>query len=344
MTKPTTGTDRRAFLQSLMFAGAAVGASSVLTTSPAKAQVPAAEKARAPGRLHGLFPIAFTPVDANDKIDMDALAGQVKFCQRGGVPGIAWPQIASGWTVLSESERMAGAEAMLDAGKGGKTAVAIGLQSPDWAAVQRYAKHAEEHGAGAVLCIPPSEITDDAGLLTYYQRVGGLTSKPLIVQAVGNFSIDLLVKIYETVPTARYVKDESGEPLDRAQEIIRRTNGDMGVWSGRGVATMVTEMERGFTGHCPYVSLADVYQSAYELWHAGKKPEAFQRFGAIQACNTLFSQSTPEALIARGVFKPGTRTRVAGQAAGANTRRMPAGTPDEIKRILDTYMKPYLRA
>ena len=338
MTNTNTGTDRRAFMQSLLMTGAAAG---LAGTAGSALAAPPKNK----NRLHGLYPIAFTPVGPDDKIDLDGLASQVKFCQRGRVHGIAWPQIASGWSVLSEAERMAGAEVMLDAAKGGKTKVLIGVQSPDWAAVERYTRHADQHGADAIICIPPANLTDEGELLTYYQRVGALTSRQLMIQAVGSMSIDLLVKIYETVPTARSVKDESGEPIDRVQELVRRTNDDMMVFSGRGVSTMITEMERGFRGHCPYVSLSDIYAEAYDLYHAGRKRDAYLRFGAIQAANTLFSQSTPDVLIARGVFKPGTRTRSnAPQAQGANTRRMPAGSPEEIRRILDTYLKPYLRA
>jgi dihydrodipicolinate synthase/N-acetylneuraminate lyase len=219
MTRPTTGTDRRAFLQSLFVAGAAIGVAGAGGSAFAAGPAPA-------GRLHGLFPIAFTPVSADDKVDLEGLAGQVKFCQRGGVHGIAWPQIASGWSALSEAERISGAEAMLAAGKGGKTKVLIGVQSPDWAMVQRLARHADQNGADAILCIPP-DITDEGELLTYYQRVGALTSRPLVIQAVGKMSVDLLVKMYETIPNARYVKDEAGEPLDDVEELVRRTNGGM---------------------------------------------------------------------------------------------------------------------
>ena len=294
----------------------------------------------------GLFPIGFTPVNADDKIDYDGLARQVTFLQRGKVPGIAWPQIASGWTVLSEPERMAGAEALVAAAKGGRTAVVIGVQSPDFAAVTRYARHAEKIGADAIICIPPANVSDEAALLDYYQRVGKLTHLPLFAQAIGKMSVDLLVKMYETVPTMRYVKDESGEPLERVTELRKRTNNQLQVFSGRGVRTMITEMERGVIGHCPYVSIADVYQSAWEAWHSGDKAGAFARFGAIEAASVMFSQNSPDVLIARGVFKPGTRARIAAPAQGATPagRYVPADTPQEIARVLKDYMGPYLRA
>lgn len=294
----------------------------------------------------GLFPIGSTPVDGNDKIDFDQLANQVTFLRRGRVPGLAWPQIASGWTVLTEQERLQGAEALVSAARGGKTAVVIGVQSPEFAAVGRYAAHAERIGADALICIPPPDITDEKALLNYYQKIGRMTALPLFVQAVGAMSVGLLVEMYNTIPTMRYVKDESGEPLERVKELVGLTGGGINDFSGRGANTMITEMERGFVGACPFVSLSDVYQGCWEAWHAGNHARAFEIFGAIQAANTMFSQSSVDALIARGVFKLGTKLRAAPTAAGGSlsSRYMPARTPDEIRRVLHEYLQPYLRA
>ena len=294
----------------------------------------------------GLFPIGSTPVDAADKIKYDELANQVTFLRKARVPGIAWPQIASGWTVLTEPERVQGAEVMAAAAKGGDTALIVGVQSPDIAAVERYARHAEKIGANGIICIPPTSPTDGPGLLAYYQQVGKMTGLPLFVQAIGTMSVDLLVEMYETIPTMRYVKDESGEPVERVTELLRRTEGKVSDFSGRGANTLITEMERGFVGACPYVSLADVYQASWEAWHAGDHARAFQVFGAIQASNTMFSQSGVEAMIARGVFKPGTRLRAAPPAPGGSApgRYFPARTAQEIRRVMDAYLKPYMRA
>jgi dihydrodipicolinate synthase/N-acetylneuraminate lyase len=324
---------RRVLLQGMALGAAAIALPGALL------QAAGADK-----RFRGLFPIGATPVDASDKVDFAQLGGQVTFLRRARVPGIAWPQIASGWTVLSEAERLQGAEALVAAAKGGETAVVIGVQSPDLAAVKRYAAHAGRIGADAIICIPPETVTDEAALLAYYQQVGKLTHLPLFVQAVGKMSVDLLVRMYETIPTMRYVKDESGEPLERVQELLKRTKGEVADFSGRGANTLVTEMERGFIGACPFMSLPDVYQGAWEAWEAGDKAKAFQIFGAIQAANTMFSQSAVETMIARGLFTPGTTLRAAPAAAGASTGRyLPARSVEEIRRVLDTYLRPYLR-
>jgi dihydrodipicolinate synthase/N-acetylneuraminate lyase len=326
--------DRRQFLGAMSLAAAAL-------TVPTLIRARAAAK-----RLAGVFPIGFTPVNAQNEIDFDGLAAQVQFCRRGGVHGFAWPQIASGWTTLSEQERMQGAEALTSAARGGPTAIVIGVQSrtADFAETDRYATHAQKIGADAIICIPPPGVSAPADLLSYYQRLGKATSLPLFVQTGGDFSVDLVVEMFNTVPTCRYVKDEAGDPLERVSEIRKRTNDELKCFSGRGVATMITEMERGFVGHCPFVSLADVYASAYDLYHAGKVREAFDQFGRIQAASSMFAQNDVNVLIARGVFKAGTTTRVAPPAPGADTQRRKVSTPDDIRRELDTYMKSDLRA
>jgi 4-hydroxy-tetrahydrodipicolinate synthase len=320
---------------------------SALAATAAVAALPVRLRAKAPDkRLAGVFPIAFTPVNAQDQVDYDGLASQVEFCRRGGVQGLAWPQIASGWTTLTEEERMHGAQALTSAARGGSTAIVIGVQSrsADFAETERYAKQAEKLGADAVICIAPPGVAPGPDLLAYYQRLGKVTALPIFVQTGGDFSVDLVVEMFNTIPTCRYVKDEAGDPLERVAEIRKRTNDQLNCFSGKGVATMMTEMERGFVGHCPFVSLADMYASAYDSFHSGKVREAFDQFGRIEAASSMFAQSDINVLIARGVFRPGTTTRVAPPAPGAETRRRKISSPEEIARDLDVYLKPYLRA
>src|SRR6202000_2592958 len=136
--------------------------------------------------------------------------------------------------------------------------------------------------------------------------------------------------MFNTIPTFRDVKDEAGEPLERVTEIRKRTDNQLQCFSGKGVTTMITEMEKGFVGHCPFVSLADLYASAYDYYHAGKVRDAFDQFGRIEAASSMFPQNDVDVLIARGVFRPGTTTRTASAAPVADPRRK-GTSPDEIR-------------
>lgn len=332
MTAP--GVDRRHFLGALSLGAAALAAPRLVNTQTQVKQ------------LAGVFPIAFTPVNARNEIDFDGLAAQVQFCRRGGVPGLAWPQNASGWTTLSEAERMQGAEIIVSTARGGPTAAVIGVQSrtADFDETARYARHAEKIGADAIICISPPGVTSSSEIRLYYQRLGKVASLPMFVQSGGDFPVDLVVELFNTIPTFRHLKDEAGDPLVRVADIRRRTDDQLKCFSGGGVSTMITEMERGFSGHCPFLSLADLYASAYDLYHAGNSREAFDQFGRILAASSMFPQSDVNVLIARGVFRPGTTTRVAPRAAGADTNSRNVTSPDEIKHHLDLYLKRYLRA
>ena len=157
--------------------------------------------------------------------------------------------------------------------------------------------------------------------------------------------------MFKTIPTMRHVKDEAGNPLERVAELRQRTGDQLKVFSGQGVATMITEMERGFSGHCPYTTLADVYAQAFDLWHAGQKREAFDMFGRVQAFGSITPVSSMDIMIARGVFKPGARGRQEQQAAGAagrggggRGRGGKALSVEEIRQALDAYLKPHLKA
>jgi dihydrodipicolinate synthase/N-acetylneuraminate lyase len=227
----------------------------------------------------------------------------------------------------------------------------IGVQGPDIAAVTRYAQHAAKNGADAIISLPPANMTDEKGLLDYYQQVGRLTDLPLFAQCTGTMSIDLIVEMFQTIPTMRQVKDEAGVPLERVAELRKRTDGQLRVFSGQGVRTMINEMEAGFVGHCPYTGLADVYAAAYDLWHAGKREEGFDMFGRICAFTSMGTVDQNRLLIDRGVFKPGSKFRTpqggGGGGGGARGGRGGADGPrlndKAAKAALNHYMKPYLK-
>ncbi len=339
---------RREFLQYL--GAGALGLA--LSARNARADVdvsepPTYDLSPGPKKLRGLFPIGQTPFTEDDKIDLDSLAAQVPFCNRGGVHGFVWPQIASGWTTLSEAERLSGAEAIVSAGKGGYAAIVIGVQGPDMAAVTRYAQHAAKIGADAIVSLPPAKVTDEKALLDYYQQLGRVTDLPLFAQSTGTMSVDLIVEMFNTIPTMRQVKDEAGVPLERVAELRRRTNDQLRVFSGQGVRTLISEMELGFVGHCPYTGLADVYASAYDLWHAGKRQEGFDMFGRILAFNSLGNADGNGLLVARGVFKPSVHARQMPPVPGGGPggpRLGPKMSVKAIRKGYEDYLKPYLRA
>jgi dihydrodipicolinate synthase/N-acetylneuraminate lyase len=292
----------------------------------------------------GLFPIASTPFTPDNKLDLDCLSNEVKFCNRGGVPGLIWPQIASGWSTLSSEERFAGAESMIAAGKGGKTAIVIGVQTQgkDLAGAIAYAKHAAKNGADAICSLPPEG--DNAAVMEYYKAIGAATGLPLFVQTIGDMPVDLVVEMYKAIPTIRVVKDEAGDPLQRVTELLAKTDGKLAVFAGKGVRQMMDEMRLGFTGFCPTVGMSDLFQQAWELYKAGKIRESYDMFGRIQAFSTI-PNADRYVLVARGIFKDDTKSRPTPGMGGSGASQAPLTEADKnvVRQALTTYLKPYLR-
>ncbi len=317
---------RREFLR-LLSAGALGGA---------MARVPAAGSKP----LRGIFPIAQTPFTDSDKLDLDTLAREVKFIDRTGAHGFVWPQLASEYATLTESERMAGAEAILASAKGLRVAIVIGVQAPEAPAAVKYARHAEKLGADAIIALPPVAKDPDS-VLDYYREIGKATDLPLFAQAVGNMSVEFVLRLSKAVPTLTYVKDEAGSPLARIGPLRQQSGDRLKVFTGSHGITLIDEMHRGSSGNMPASAFADIYASVWDLWQAGKHAEAMDRFGKallfITETQAYGLASVKYILHLRGVF-PNWAVR------GKDGRAPLDESAKQMLREMLDFAKPYLRA
>jgi 4-hydroxy-tetrahydrodipicolinate synthase len=346
--KPLEEWDRRAFLKLLGVGalGLAAHGGKVLGT-----ERPGAKP------LRGIFPVAQTPFTESNKLDLDVLAEEVRFIDRGGVHGFVWPQMASEWMTLTEAERLEGSEAIAATGKKLRPAIVIGVQSKDVAGAIKYAKHAERVGADAIISLPLSENTDAKTNLEYYKAVGGATDLPLVVQAVGNMSVDLLIEMYKAIPTFRCVKDEAGNPLMSIGPLRQRSSDHLKIFSGSHGRDLIDEMRRGFSGSMTAAPFADLYAQTWDLWHEGKHDEAMAMHARTLLILTEMLSHGPESvkyiLYLRGVFKTySLRTQ---EAPGFSSAAKVAAGGDQAEAYLDEdgkralretldYLKPYLKA
>src|SRR5262249_14996619 len=162
-----------------------------------------------------IFPILQTPFTTDDKLDLPSLTREVRFADRCGAHGVVWPQLASEYATLSEAERIAGAETIVETGKPLHPAIVIGVQAPDAEAASKYDRHAQKIVPDDSIALPPPGKPDADALLAYYQRIGSAASLPLFMQTVGDISVDSVIRISRAVPTLRYIKDEAGVTLPR---------------------------------------------------------------------------------------------------------------------------------
>lgn len=339
--------NRRNFLQ---LAGASLSFLSFAPGVAAAASGAAVAKSPNGKALAGVFPIGWTPCKPDKSFDADAMVRQQQFLNRGKVAGMAWPQNASGWQSLTPAEWNAGAEAL--ASVKGDTALVLGVQRVgfDITASQAYAKKAKSLNADAIISLVPPRASD-AEVIAYFKALSDASGLPMMVQAVGNVSVDSVAALAAAVPTIVAVKDEAGDPLERAASLLQKTGGRIEDFSGGGGMSFFPELELGFLGTCPYTGLADVLQACFNSYRAGRKRDAYDIFGRFLAFNSL-PHANEYVMKARGVFAEDAVMRSnppepgAAPAGGGRRRGGPITDANkaEIRLALDTYLKPFLVA
>ncbi|MBS1877649.1 MAG: dihydrodipicolinate synthase family protein [Acidobacteria bacterium] len=288
------------------------------------------------GRLRGIFPIAQTPFNEAGKLDLEALAAEVRFVHRCGAHGFVWPQMASEYSLLTEAERMAGNEAIAASAKGLKPAVVIGVQAPEVATACRYAKQAEKLGADAVIALPPHDSKDRGAVFEYYKAIGAASGLPLFIQAVGDMPVPFILEMAAKIPTLRCVKDEAGAtPLPRIAGLREK----LLVFTGGHGVTLIDEMLRGSSGSMPAASFVDLYARAWDAWQAGERARAVDLCSKaivfVPEVQVFGIQALKYVLFLRGVFP----------AYGVRAKDARAPLDDSAKqtlRLMYETLKPHL--
>lgn len=294
--------------------------------------------------FHGIFAILETPFTSSNLIDEEDLAREVDFCVRCGAHGLVWPQLAAEFYLLSEEERMRGAEVIIRAAAG-RRPVVIGVQEPYKGVAVKLARHAESKGANAIIAIPPFvggtglEIASD-----YYRSLAQAVKLPIFVQNSGPpwgpaMSTDFIIRQAREFPQLGYIKEEV-RPVPHRLEVYAKSGVMTGIFSGSAGRNLLNEMPRGSSGTMPACEFIDVNVQVYELAAAGKTQEAYELFEKLlpminleETYGMVFAKTV---LVRRGVFK---------------SARMRQGTGLKLdtydERELDFWwqpLKPYLRA
>jgi dihydrodipicolinate synthase/N-acetylneuraminate lyase len=294
---------RRSFLQQL--AGMTGGLA--LSTVPG---IPASRGAA--GRLQGIFPILQTPFTENLQIDADDFRKQIQFQIQCGTHGMVWPQLASEFFDLSVDERLEYAETLLRE-TSGRCPVVIGVQATETNTAVHYARHAHQHGANAVIALPPyaSRGTMER-VFNHYRTIAGATPLPVFIQiSTGNYgptlSVDQCLQLARECPTIRYIKEEVSPVPERVHQLTNRDRDLLhGVFTGGGGRHLLNEIRHGATGCMPAAHLTDVYVSIWKLVQTGRHAEARTAFNGLLALWTFGSLHAgfPKLILKhRGVFK-----------------------------------------
>lgn len=271
--------------------------------------------------FRGIFVIVTTPFTDDFRLDEAALERTMDFCLAAGVHGVVANALASEGGYLSEPERRRAAEVVVGKAEG-KVPAIVAVSAPHYLLAADYARHAESIGADAVMSLPPTlHPSSAADIKAHYRAIGAATSLPLVIQNVvgqgaSAMGAALIAELVNDIPTARFVKEESGYPAQTVGEIIRLCGDKLeGVMGGKAGKTLMEEVRHGVSGTMPACEIADAHVALWNAIEANDDKRArdiFQRLLPLLDMESNYGMPLmKEVLKMRGVI-PGAAVRQSG--------------------------------
>lgn len=287
--------------------------------------------------LRGIFPIVYTPFDAEGCIDEDDLGRLVDYLIAAGAHGLAAVGGASECHKLTMAERKWLAERTI-AFADGRVPVIVGTSATNTLDSVELSRHAEAIGAKAVFLTPPlfGGVTPDS-LVYHYGAVSRAISIPIMVQdAQVSVAPAQVARLAEMFPNVCYLKEEA--PLETGHRIseIKRLRPEVRVLSGGSY--LLDDLARGAQGAIPgSVGVADLSR-AYNLFVAGDLAgarAAYDHFTPLSFWRQQFALLGAKEVLRRlGIFKAAYLREPAGQRLDEQDRR-------ELSAIMERMGPPY---
>ncbi len=295
-----------------------------------------------PAQLTGVLPVFQTPFHEDESIDYDTLNRELQWLREQGADGVVL-------AMVSEVLRLSGPEREelarhLGAAGGALGAVIVSVGAESSHTAEGFARHAEAHGATALMAIPPvtTRLGEDA-VREYYERIVRAVAIPVIVQDASGYlgqplSIGLQARLLDTFgPERVQFKPEAAPIGQRLSQLRDATGGQARVFEGTGGIALVDSYQRGIVGTMPG---ADLIRALVPLWRAleaGDMTTAARIHGPLSALVTLqnsldsFLAVEKHLLVRQGIFKNEIVRGPRGFALDLETRR-------EVDRLFDLLM------
>ena len=185
--------------------------------------------------FRGTYTVMITPHDADQRVNLKALADLTEWQIRQGIHGLIPLGSTGEFLSLTQDERDAVAETVIKTAAG-RVPVLIGTGAEDTREALRLSREAEKMGADGVMIIPPfySTPTPDE-LYQHYKTVAHGIGIPIMVyNNPATSNVDLvpsLVARIAQIDGCDYIKESTLE-VTRVRDIIRLCGGKMTVFGG----------------------------------------------------------------------------------------------------------------
>ena len=264
-------------------------------------------------RFRGIFTIPSTPFRADGAIDLPSFRRLIDFCIECGAQGLVYPVNASEFTFLSDAERFALTEALLEH-NASRLPVIVGVAGVAAEVAVTFARHARDHGAAGLIAMPPyarrAPLSDDQ-IFRYYQAISDAAGRPVFIQNYPSplgqaLSASFLLKLCREIENVAYIKEETLPSTVMHSQLAAGNDGLLlGIFGGAGGRYLIEEHRRGTAGQMPGCHVTDVMVALWQALEAGDEARALHIYKEL-APLFFFEHQLPgcykEVLYRRGVI------------------------------------------
>lgn len=269
-----------------------------------------------PAKLSGVLPVFQTPFNEDESIDAATLEKLIAWNFEQGVSGVVMAMVSETLRLSSEEREQLAALACKFGRDRGGGAVVISVGAESAIVAERYARHAEAHGATALMAIPPVSVgVTESELAKYYERLIRAVKIPIIVQDASGYvgrpmSIELQARLLLEYGDDRVMYKPEATPIGpKLSQLRDATQGRAKIFEGTGGIALVDSFRRGIVGTMPGT---DLPWALVALWKALERRDEERIYQISQPLTSLIATMTSldafitiekYLLVKQGIFK-----------------------------------------
>lgn len=253
--------------------------------------------------IQGVLPVAQTPFDNEDRIDIAALEREVNWAFEVGADGIGTGMVSEILRLTAEERDELGTRLVEFAQGRGAVFLSVGAESTREAV--EYAKRAERAGCDAVMAIPPiSTALSERHLTDYFRALVEAVDVPLIVQDASGYvgqsiPLDVCVELLDRYGAEQVLFKPEAAPLGPNLSALRDATDERArIYEGSGGMMLVDSFRRGITGTMPGVDLLDGIVALWQALAVGDEETAYRLYFPICALVALEMQAGADGFLA----------------------------------------------
>jgi dihydrodipicolinate synthase/N-acetylneuraminate lyase len=254
-------------------------------------------------QIRGVVPVVHTPFLADDSMDYASLEREMQWALGLQIDGFCTGMVSE-LQRLTTDERNQLHQWLGEFDRGDRCFVAsVGAESTT-AAVE-FAKAAVNHGADAVMAIPPSRVPLPADeLKNYFAAIVEAIPVPVIVQDASGYvgaeiPLSVSCQLFEKYGSERIMFKPEANPLGTKLSALRdATQGQAAIFEGSGGISLMDSYSRGIAGTIPGMEFLEQVIYVWKALENGNVDAAYRAWFPLCALVSLQLQAGLDGFLA----------------------------------------------